>query len=53
LFDGDRQIGTISPHGFFTKRADIDLPGEWPLANRIFIFWLVFLMWKRESQSAS
>ena len=53
LFDGHRQIGTISPRGFFTKRADIDLPGEWPLANRIFMFWLVFLMWKRESQAAS
>ena len=53
LFDGGRQIGTISPCGLFTKRADIDLPREWPLANRIFMFWLVFLMWKRESQASS
>ena len=53
LFDGTRQIGTIYPRGMFTKRANIDLPREWPLANRLFMFWLVFLMWKRDSQAAS
>ena len=53
LFDGDKQIGLIYPRGIFTKRANIDLPKEWPLADRIFMFWLAFLMWKRESQAAS
>ena len=52
LFDGDRQIGTISPKGTFSKRAEIDLPVEWPLASRIFMFWLVLLVWK-QSQAAS
>lgn len=53
LFHADAQIGTIYPRGLFSKRATIDLPRDWPLANRIFVFWLVFLMWKRESQAAS
>ncbi len=53
LFDGDTQLGGIYPQGLFTKRASIDLPKEWPLANRVFMFWLAFLMWKRDSQAAS
>ena len=53
LFDGETQLGGIYPKGMFTKRANIDLPKEWPLANRIFMFWLAFLMWKRDSQAAS
>jgi len=52
VFDGDQQIGGIYPRGIFTKRSNIDLPQEWPLANRVFMFWLAFLMWKRESQSS-
>ena len=53
VFDGDQQIGSIYPRGIFTKRSNIDLPQEWPLANRVFMFWLAFLMWKRDSQAAS
>ncbi len=53
LFDGDTQLGGIYPKGMFSKRANIDLPREWPLANRVFMFWLAFLMWKRDSQAAS
>ena len=53
LFDGDKQLGLIDPRGMFSKRANIDLPKEWPLADKVFMFWLVFLMWKRESQAAS
>jgi hypothetical protein len=53
LFDGDTQVGTIYPRGMFTKRTHIDLPSEWPLAERVFMFWLVFVMWKRDSQAAS
>lgn len=53
LFDGDTQLGGIYPKGMFSKRANIDLPKEWPLANRVFMFWLAFLMWKRDSQAAS
>ena len=52
LFDAEKQIGTISPQGMLTKRTDIDLPAEWPLASRVFMFWLVLLVWKQQSQAA-
>jgi hypothetical protein len=35
------------------RRSNIDLPADWPLPIRIFLFWLAFLMWKRQSQAAS
>jgi hypothetical protein len=53
VFDGETQIGTISPQGIFTRRATVDLPADWPLAIRAFLFWLVFLMWKRQNAAAS
>ena len=53
LFDGERQVGSISRRGMFTTRSNIDLPGDWPLPIRIFLFWLVYLMWKRQQAAAS
>lgn len=52
LFDGDKQIGSIYPLGHFSSRAGIDLPGDWPVPIRVFLFWLVFILWKRQ-QAAS
>lgn len=52
LFDGERQIGTIYPLHAFTRRTQIDLPADLPLPVRVFLFWLVFIIWKRE-QAAS
>jgi hypothetical protein len=53
LFDGEKQVGSIYPIGIFTRRSNIDLPADWPLPFRIFLFWLAFLMWKRQNQAAS
>jgi len=53
VFDGENQIGSIYPLGLFTRRANIDLPAAWPLPIRIFLFWLVFLIWKRERQTSA
>lgn len=53
VFEGERQIGGIYPVGLFTRRANIDLPGDWPLATSVFVFWLAFIMWRRQSQSAA
>lgn len=53
LFDGEKQIGSIYPLGVFTRRTNIDLPGDWPLPIRIFLFWLAFVIWKRQSQAAA
>lgn len=52
LFDGEKQIGGIYPTRIFSKRANIDLPEEWPIANRVFMFWLAFLTWKRDNQAS-
>jgi hypothetical protein len=53
VFEGERQIGGIYPVGLFTRRANIDLPGDWPLATRAFVFWLAFIMWRRQSHAGS
>jgi hypothetical protein len=53
VFDGEKQIGSIYPLSLFTRRSNIELPPDWPLPIRIFLFWLAFLMWKRQSQAAT
>jgi hypothetical protein len=53
VFEGENQVGSVYPAGLFTRRAKIDLPADWPLSQRIFLFWLVFLIWRRQSQAAS
>ena len=53
LFEGEKQIGSIYPLGIFRRRANIDLPTDWPLATRIFLFCLAFLMWKRQQAASS
>lgn len=53
LFDGEKQIGSISPLGLFTRRTNIDLPADWPLSMKAFLFWLVFIIWKRQQSAAS
>ncbi|MDP9201581.1 MAG: hypothetical protein M3P26_06570 [Gemmatimonadota bacterium] len=53
LFDGEQQIGSIYPLGVFTRRSNIDLPADWPLAIRVFLFWLAFVIWKRQNQAAA
>jgi hypothetical protein len=52
LFDDSRKIGSISPDGFFTRRATVDLPDALPLPVRMFITWLSIILWKRDSDSA-
>ncbi len=53
LFDGENQIGSVYPLGLFARRTQIDLPSDWPLATRSFLFWLAFLMWKRQNAAAA
>jgi len=49
LFDDSREIGSISPDGFFTRRATVDLPDALPLPVRMFITWLAIILWKRDA----
>jgi hypothetical protein len=53
LFVGDKQIGSIYPLRFLSRHAHIDVPGDLPLPIRVFLFWLVFIVWKRQSQAAA
>jgi hypothetical protein len=53
LFEGDKQVGGIYPLGIFTRRSSIDLPGDWPLPLRVFVFWLAFIIWKRQQAAAA
>lgn len=48
LFDGEKEVGSIYPLNVFTRRANIDLPADWPLPIRAFLFWLVLIIWKRQ-----
>ena len=53
LFEGETQVGSVYPLGIFTRRSNIDLPGDWPLPLRVFVFWLVFIIWKRQNAAAA
>jgi len=44
-------MGTIRPNHALTRKCMIDLPDELDTARRVFIFWLVVLMWRRTSRS--
>lgn len=53
LFEGDKQIGKIYPLGIFTRHSRVDLPADWPLSSRVFVFWLAFVVWKRQNAAAA
>lgn len=52
LSEGGQRIGSVYPEHAFTRKAVIDFPEEIPLAVRIFMFWLVMVLWKRDSDAA-
>ena len=47
VLDGGKEIGSIYPLGAFTRRTHVDLPDDWPVPIRAFLFWIVFNVWKR------
>ncbi len=53
LLDGSREIGSVSPQGFFSRRATVVVPDEMPLPVRIFVAWLAVILWKRDSDTAA
>lgn len=53
LLEGDRNVGSLSPQSVFTRRADVDLPPDLPLAVRVFVIWLAVILWKRESDAGA
>lgn len=53
LQNGVEQIGSIERERWFTYRSRIDLPSGWPLPLQIFVFWVVYVMWKRAEAAAA
>jgi hypothetical protein len=53
LLEGDREIGSLSPEGIFTRRATVDLPETLPLPVKVFIIWLSVILWKRDAAAAA
>jgi len=53
LFEGDQEIGLLSPRGILSRRADIVLPDRMPLPVKAFIVWLAVLSWRREANSGA
>jgi hypothetical protein len=52
LFHGDERLGSISRGFFSRKRATVDLPEDLPLVLRLFLTWLVMILWKRDANSS-
>ena len=48
-----RVLGSIAPQHIFTRKARIDLPEDLPLELRVFLTWLVILLWKHQQSAAA
>jgi hypothetical protein len=53
LSEGGQQIGSVYPEHALTRKAVVAFPEEIPLAVRVFMFWLVMILWKRASDAAA
>ena len=53
LLDGETEIGSISPEGFWTRRAAVVMPQDMPLSVQVFAVWLVLILWKRDAHAAA
>lgn len=52
LTENDREVGSIAPQGFFGRQAKANLPDDLALEARVFLIWLVVVMWKRQAKAA-
>jgi hypothetical protein len=52
LLQDTRKVGSIRPAGIFTRKALVSLPESLPLEVRVFMAWLVIVMWKRQQNSS-
>jgi hypothetical protein len=53
LYEHETRIGTLRPASIWSRAAEIDLPAELPLPVRIFIAWLMLLIWQRDRNAAA
>ena len=53
LRSGSAEIGSVAPRRVVGREAFAALPETWPLPLKVFVVWLVVIMWKRAAQAAS
>jgi hypothetical protein len=53
LSEGGVPVGSVYPERALSRKAVVDFPEAIPLAGRIFMFWLVMIMWNRSDAAAS
>jgi hypothetical protein len=53
LKENGHSAGSVYPVNAFTRKCAVDLPSDIPLPVRVFMVWLVIILWKRESDSAA
>lgn len=53
LEQNSQVVGQIAPHHPFTRQCAIDLPEIISIPGRLFMFWLVLLLWRRASKSSA
>jgi hypothetical protein len=53
LLDGETEIGSISPEGFWTRRAAVVMPQDMPFPLQVFAVWLAIILWKRDANAAA
>ncbi|MFQ5889571.1 MAG: hypothetical protein ACE5JR_05910 [Gemmatimonadota bacterium] len=52
LLQGERRVGSMRPESVLRRVAVAEFPEELPLPIRIFLVFLVLLLWKREASAA-
>ncbi len=52
LKEGENTVGGIDPAFVFSRRCRGEFPDELPIPVCVFLFWLVVLMWRRQSTAA-
>ena len=53
LYENGEPIGEMAPTGIWTRRARVDFPDDIPLDVRVFLIWLVLILWRRAASSAA
>lgn len=53
LSEGGLRVGSVYPERALTRKAVVDLPEEIPLAGKVFMFWLVMILWNRSDSAAA
>jgi hypothetical protein len=50
---GDQVVGSVSPKGVFSSKAQVDLPADMPPPIQVFVIAVVMTQWRRDDAAAS